>query len=84
MSKKITIDDDVYELLSSLKQGKGDSFTKVLRRHLHLHKPAETAGELLDAYKNEPPPKVDLLALGRLLKERDRRSVLPGKMNNLK
>jgi hypothetical protein len=28
MSKTITIDDDVYELLSSLKQGAGDSFTK--------------------------------------------------------
>ena len=52
MSKTITIDDDVYQLLSSLKLDSGDSFTKVLRRH--VHKPVETAGELLDAYTDEP------------------------------
>ena len=57
MSKTITIDDDVYKLLSSLKQGAGDSFTKVLRRH--VHKPVETAGELLEVYEKEPPPKVN-------------------------
>jgi len=50
----------------------------------HLHKPAETAGELLDAYKNEPPSKVDPLALQRMLNERGRRSAFPGKMENLK
>jgi predicted CopG family antitoxin len=72
MSKTITIDDDVYKLLSSLKHGAGDSFTKVLRRH--VHKPAETAGELLDAYESEPPPKVDDAMLARLLRERGRRS----------
>ena len=72
MSKTITIDDDVYTLLSSLKQNRGDSFTKVLRRH--VHKPAETAGELLDAYENEPPPKVAPLALKRLSRQRGRRS----------
>jgi predicted CopG family antitoxin len=72
MSKTITIDDDVYQLLSSLKQAEGDSFTKVLRRH--VHKPAETAGELLDAYETEPAPKVEPLALQRLLRQRGRRS----------
>jgi len=72
MSKTITIDDDVYKLLSSLKEGAGDSFTKVLRRH--VHKPAETAGELLDVYECEPPPKVNFVMLNRLLKERGRRS----------
>ena len=72
MSKTITIDDDVYKLLSSLKQDNGDSFTKVLRRH--VHKPADTAGELLDAYDNELPPKVEPLALRRLLNQRGRRS----------
>jgi predicted CopG family antitoxin len=72
MSKTITIDDDVYKLLVSLKQGDRDSFTRVLRRH--VHKPADTGGELLDAYVNEPPPKVILSALNRLLKERGRRS----------
>jgi len=72
MSKTITIDDDVYKLLSSLKRESGDSFTKVLRRH--VHKPAETAGELLDAYEHETPPKVRPLALHRLLNQRGRRS----------
>jgi predicted CopG family antitoxin len=72
MGKTITIDDDVYHLLASLKQGAGDSFTKVLRRH--VHKPAETAGELLDAYENEPPPSADSEVLARLLSERGRRS----------
>ncbi len=72
MSKTITIDDDVYKLLASLKQDSGDSFTKVLRRH--VHKPAETAGELLDAYEKEPPPKVEPLLLKRLLNQRGRRS----------
>ena len=46
--KTITIDNDAYELLSSLKQDKGDSFTKVILRH--VHKPCDTAGELLDYY----------------------------------
>ncbi|HEY3862207.1 MAG TPA: antitoxin VapB family protein [Verrucomicrobiae bacterium] len=72
MSKTITIDDDVYKLLSSLKQDRGDSFTKVLRRH--VHKPAETAGELLDSCDNEPAPNVDSAALKRLLLHRGRRS----------
>ena len=71
MSKTITIEDDVYKLLSSLKEGPRDSFTKVLRRH--VHKPLETAGELLDAYENEPPPKVNTLVMKRLLGERGRR-----------
>ena len=72
MSKTITIDDDVYKLLASLKQGGQDSFTKVLRRH--VHKPAETCGELLDAYEHEPPPKVNPEMLERLMRERGRRS----------
>jgi predicted CopG family antitoxin len=71
MSKTITIDDDVYKLLSSLKNGRGDTFANVLRRH--LHKPADTAGELLDAYELEDPPKADPAALARLLRERSRR-----------
>ena len=71
MSKTITIDDDVYKTLVSLK-GPGDSFTKVLRRH--VHKPLETCGEILDAYDQLPPPKADLKVLDRILKERGRRS----------
>ena len=61
MSKTITIDDDVCKLLSSLKQGSSDSFTKVLRRY--VRKPAETAGELLDAYESEPAASTDTIAL---------------------
>ena len=72
MSKTITIDDDVYRLLSSLKKGAGDSFTKVLRRH--VHKPAETAGELLDAYEKEPAPPANPDLLKRLIRQRGRRS----------
>ena len=72
MSKTITIEDDVYKLLSALKKESGDSFTKVIRRH--VHKPAETCGELLDWHDTEPPPKVDLDVLDRVLKERGRRS----------
>jgi predicted CopG family antitoxin len=72
MSKTITIDDDAYKLLASLKQGERDSFTKVIRRH--VVKPAETCGELLDAYETAPPPRVDPEILDRLLKQRGRRS----------
>ena len=34
----------------------------------------ETAGELLDAYESEPPPKVNLAVLDKMLKERGCRS----------
>jgi predicted CopG family antitoxin len=72
MSKTITINDDVYKLLSSLTQSPGDSFTKVLRRH--VSKPLETAGEILEAYENAAPSKADPVTLNRLLKTRGRRS----------
>jgi predicted CopG family antitoxin len=73
MSKTITIDDDVYKLLSSLKEGPGDSFTKVLRRN--VHKPLNTCGELLDAYEENPPAHpADLNVLKRIARERGRRS----------
>ena len=44
MSKTITLDDDAYKTLVSLKEGPGDSFTKVIRRH--LSKRLETAGDI--------------------------------------
>jgi predicted CopG family antitoxin len=72
MSKTITIDDDAYGLLVSLKQGARDSFTKVIRRN--IHKPIERAGELLDAMEQLPPPDIDLELADRLLQERGRRS----------
>jgi len=72
MGKTITIEDDVYELLLSLKEGNQDSFTKVIRRH--VHKPVETCGELLDVYAKLPPPNVDPNVLAQVVKGRGRRS----------
>ena len=72
MSKTITIDDDAYKLLASLKQTERDSFTKVILRH--IHRPAETCGELLDLMENEPPPSVDQKMLKRVAEDRGRRS----------
>ena len=72
MGKTITIDDDVYRLLLSLKEGPRDSFTKVIRRH--VHKPLETAGELLDYYEQQPAPTIDGALLQRIRTERGRRS----------
>jgi hypothetical protein len=72
MGKTITIDDDAYQHLLSLKRGGNDSFTKVIRRH--VYKPAETCGEILDASENDPPPSVDLKTLERLAGMRGRRS----------
>lgn len=72
MGKTITIDDPAYELLSSLKRRPGDSFTKVILRH--LNRPADTAGELLDEWDKAPKPKVDLEVLDRIERERGRRS----------
>ena len=70
--KTITIDDEAYELLSSLKQDKGDSFTKVILRH--VRKPCNTAGELLDYYAGKPPPDIDWGILDKIAAGRGRRS----------
>jgi predicted CopG family antitoxin len=72
MGKTITIEDDVYKLLLSLKREQGDSFSKVLRRH--VARPANTCGELEEAMDKMPPPEVDLHMLERIRKERGRRS----------
>ena len=72
MGKTITIEDDVYKTLVDLKEGPGDSFSKVLRRHVFV--PAKSNGELLDWHDNQPPPNVDPDILQRILKERGRRS----------
>ena len=72
MGKTITIDDDAYNLLSALKRRPGDSFTKVILRH--LNRPADTGGELLEAMEKLPPPDVDLAMLKRIERERGKRS----------
>src|SRR5262249_41547333 len=72
MGKTITLGDDAYKLLVSLKQGTRDSFTKVVLRH--IHEPATTNAELLEDAERRPPPKIDNERVDRLLKERGRRS----------
>jgi predicted CopG family antitoxin len=72
MGKTITIEDDAYRLLSSLKQGPGDSFTKVIRRH--VYSPLETGKELIDVYEQLPPPDVDLEILRKVTSGRGRKS----------
>lgn len=72
MSKTITIEDDVYELLASLKEDSRDSFTRVIRRHLPRR--CDTAGELLDVYEHAPLPKVNWDVLDKLAAGRGRRS----------
>ena len=72
MSKCITIEEDVYDLLVSLKQDSRDSFTRVIRRH--IPRPLETAGELLDAYEHAPPPKVNWDVLDKIAAGWGRRS----------
>lgn len=72
MGKTITIDDNAYKLLSSLKVGSRDSFTKVILRN--IHQPLETCGEILAAHEQLPPPNIDLELLEKVLKGRGRRS----------
>jgi predicted CopG family antitoxin len=72
MGKTITIDDAAYKLLSSLKSGPQDSFTKVILRH--IHKPLDTCGEILDAHEQLPRPEFDATVLEKILKGRGRRS----------
>ncbi len=72
MGKTITIDDNAYHLLSSLKLGGRDSFTKVILRH--VRKPADTGGELLEALETEPAPAIALPAIDAFLAQRKRRS----------
>lgn len=72
MGKTITIDDEAYKLLSSLKQGGRDSFSQVI--HRNIYRKANTCGELEAIYDQLPPPDVDLARLDRIEKERGRRS----------
>ena len=71
MHRNITIDEKAYNLLASLKQDPRDSFTKVILRH--VRKPADTCGELLEAFEGYIPP-VEVADIDKFLKERGRRS----------
>ena len=72
MSKTITIADEVYRSLSELKRGQRDSFTEVIRRI--LPQKCDTAGELLDAWEQLPPPKINWDRLEKIAAGRGRRS----------
>ena len=69
--KTITIDQEAYGLLLSLKLP-GDSFSKVI--HRHVRKPAETCGEMLNEIWDSPAPEVDEKLLDLVMKQRGRRS----------
>jgi len=69
--KNITITEQAYHLLAGLKQP-GDSFSKVIQRH--VHRPADTAGELLEAFEDYTPPPVDEKAWKAFRDGRGRRS----------
>jgi predicted CopG family antitoxin len=71
MSKTITVDDDAYKLLASLKEDNRDSFSKVIRRN--IRRPANTCGELLDLMEMDPPMPVNEAVLNQFLKQRGRR-----------
>lgn len=49
-TKTISIEVDAYELLAREKQGRKESFSRVIRR-MFAERPALTAGELLEAMK---------------------------------
>jgi len=54
--RTITIDDEAYKILRQLKQGKNDSFTRVIKRNYQRF---NTCGELIDWIESEPPPKIN-------------------------
>ena len=69
--KTLTISEEAHQRLKKHKLP-GESFTQVILRE--LPEPLETAGQVLDFLKSEPPPKLDLKALGALRHHRGRRS----------
>ncbi len=69
--KTITINEKAYGLLAGLKQP-GDSFSKVIERH--VHRPCANAGELIDKIWANPSPDVDEKMIDLVLKQRGRRS----------
>lgn len=69
--KTLTISDEAHARLKRHKLP-GESFTQVILRQ--LPEPLETAGDVLDFLKAEPPPRLDRAALAALRKGRGRRS----------
>jgi predicted CopG family antitoxin len=75
-SINITVSVEAHERLSALKKP-GQSFSDVILENVE-RPPYETAGELLDSFKEEPVPyKADPTVLTELKKGRGRRSPRP-------
>jgi hypothetical protein len=68
----MTIDDEAQSLIGSLKKGERVSSSQAI--HHKNARRANTAGELEAAYEGAPPPNIDLGVLGRIIKDRGRRS----------
>src|SRR5207237_2496285 len=69
--KTLTVSEEAHQRLKKHKLP-GESFTQVILRE--LPEPLETAGEVLDFLKSEPPPRLDRKALEALRRDRGRRS----------
>jgi predicted CopG family antitoxin len=69
--RTITIDDEAYQILRRLKQGKDDSFTRVIKRN---YQKLDTCGELIDWIESEPPPRINRERLKEFKESRGKRS----------
>jgi len=54
--KTITIDDEAYNILRKLKEGKSDSFTRVIKRNYQTF---DRCGELITWIESQPAPKIN-------------------------
>lgn len=80
-SINITISVEAHERLSALKKP-GQSFSEVILEHVD-RPPYDTAGELLDSFKEDPVPyNADPAMLTELRKGRGRRSPRPSGRND--
>jgi predicted CopG family antitoxin len=69
--KTLTISEEAHARLKKHKM-QGESFTQVILRE--LPDPLQTAGDVLDYLKAQPPPRLDRKALKTLRKGRGRHS----------
>jgi hypothetical protein len=75
-SINITISVEAHARLSALKKP-GQSFSEVILEHVD-RPPYQTAGELLDSFREDPVPyNADPVVLAELKKNRGRRSPRP-------
>ena len=69
--RTITIDDEAYNILRRLKQGKSDSFTRVIKRNYQTF---DRCGELIEWIESQPPPKINRERLRTFKASRGKRS----------